>query len=33
MKRLMRSLRALVAFVKGGPGGHTLVTHHHLHKD
>ena len=33
MKRLARSLRSLVAFIKGGPGGKPQVTHHHLHRD
>jgi hypothetical protein len=32
-KRIAHGFRMLVAFVKGGPGGQPLVTHHRLHKD
>ena len=33
MTRFTQSLQSLLAFIKAGPGGKTLVTHHHLHKD
>lgn len=33
MKRIADVFRMFLAFIKGGPGGQPLVTHHHLHKD
>ena len=33
VNRIVERLRALMAFLAAGPGGHTMVTHHHLHKD
>ncbi len=32
MTKLIEGLRTIVALLKAGPGGHPIVTHHHLHK-
>lgn len=32
MRKLEEGLRTIVALFRAGPGGHPIVTHHHLHK-
>lgn len=32
MRKLGEGLATVVALFRAGPGGHPLVTHHHLHK-
>lgn len=32
MLKLMQGIRTLVAVLRAGPGGHPIVTHHHLHR-
>lgn len=33
MATLIRSLRTIFDLLKAGPGGHPIVTHHHLHRE
>jgi len=32
MTKLIEGLRTILALLKAGPGGHPIVSHHHLHK-
>ncbi len=32
MAKLIGGLRTILALLKAGPGGHPIVSHHHLHK-
>lgn len=32
MTKLIDGLRTILALLKAGPGGHPIVSHHHLHK-
>lgn len=32
MVKLIQGLRTVLALLKAGPGGHPIVSHHHLHK-
>lgn len=33
MAKVFQGLMTILALLKGGPGGHPIITHHHLHRE
>lgn len=33
MEKLIQGLRTILALLRGGPIGHPIIAHHHLHRE